>query len=127
MTDKAYSVLTGLDSLVGTKTVEWTGMVASQNGVAFPFSKFPDKTIEVFESVSNGFNGGTITMQGTNDKRGSSDPDNAAWLTLKDLDGTPLTFTANDGGSLKENYRFVRPSPGVNILGVTCVINGVRG
>lgn len=123
MVDTAQTHIPAGERLAHCDIVEWAGMAASVNGTPYSYGNLSDKTVQVFGT----FNGGTVTMQGSNDKRVTTDAPNAVWFTLTDLDGTPLAFTSDSHGTIKENPRFIRPSNGVNVTSTTCVINSVGG
>jgi hypothetical protein len=107
--------------LVGQNVVTWASMAASVNGEPFEYSKFTNKTLQVFGTF-----GGTVTIQGSNDPRVLTDPGNAVWATLT-ADGTnALTFTAVGMKKIHENPRFIRPSNGSGITATTVIINAIK-
>ena len=120
MTDTTYTLLRSPERLVGTDTVTWAAMGASVDGAPYAYGKFPDKTVQVFGTF-----GGTVTLQGSNDPRVLSDPGNAVWFTLLDIDGDAITFTAAGARVIRENPRFIRPSNGSGITASTCIIHAV--
>lgn len=105
---------TKVRNLVDTETVSWDSLTASDTGEPYEFAKFSDKTVQVFGTF-----GGTVTLQGSNDPRVLSDPNNAVWATLTDVQASALTFTAAGIGTVAENPRFIRPSVGTGVTSVT--------
>lgn len=61
-------------------------------------SEFADKTVQ----FSGTFDGATAVMQGTND--------GATWVTLHDLQGNDISFTAPGIAVILENPAGIRPS-----------------
>lgn len=84
----------------GVHESRWTFNGASQVGTPLGGVSLPDKTVH----VSGTFNGGTITIQGSN-----SGPTASKWHTLNDPSQNALTFTTSAIEQILENPRFIRP------------------
>jgi len=111
------SIPTILVHQVGTKTVTYTDVGASTNGIAFIASEYPVKTVQAYGTF-----GGTVTIQGSNDPLGLTTPSSAVWFTLTTVDATTgITFTAAGMKKINENPRFVRAITGVGVTAATIV------
>lgn len=107
--------------LVDQQVITYTGFGASDTGIAFEYSKHPTKTVHVIGTF-----GGTVTIQGSNDPRGLTDPGSAVWTTLT-ADGTnALTFTAAGMKTIHENPRFIRAITGSGVSDVDVIFNAVE-
>lgn len=81
-------------SLIGTPTSDTPTPVESPS--------YADRSVQVFGAVgAAGFNGATITMQGSND--------GTNWFTLTDPLGNDVAFTASGGKQIMEVTRHIRP------------------
>ena len=107
---------------VCTKTITYTAMGASTDGVAFENPEYGLKTVQAYGTF-----GGTVTIQGSNDPLGISTPASAVWATLT-ADGTnALTFTAAGLKKIHENPRFIRAISGAGVSDVDIVIQCTEG
>jgi hypothetical protein len=98
---------TGVDDLVKQKCsyVTWVLPTSGDTGQPLEACFFSDKTVQAFGTAVT-----SITMQGSNDPRVISDPNNAVWFTLADSQGNDITKTAAFGEVILENPRYVRPN-----------------
>jgi len=83
-----------------THTHTWTGITEGDpTGEAAVLPGAADRSVHVFGT----FGGGTITMQGSNQKVPTD------WQTLHDSGGDPLTFTTAGILAVDENVLHYRP------------------
>lgn len=77
---------------------EWGNLANGDSGNPDSIPNNPDKTV----SVSGTFgSGGTVVMEGSND--------GVNYYTVKDPQGTLISFTAAGSAAIQENHRFIRP------------------
>ena len=103
------------NTVQGVVFINWLNITGADTAAPEAYGSFADKTVQAFGD----FNGGTITMQGSNDTRVTTAPGDAIWETLTDNLGNDILFTGNDGALIAEAYRFIRPSPDSDIADVT--------
>jgi hypothetical protein len=91
-------------SLIGTPTSDTPTPIESPS--------YSDRSVQMFGAVgAAGFNGATITMQGSND--------GTNWFTLTDPLGNNIALTASGGKQILENTRYIRPLISVATTGTT--------
>lgn len=84
----------------------WAGLnTTDTDGQPLQFAGHADKTVHVFGT----FGGASVSFQASNDPRVLTDPGNAAWFTMDDINGLPMTYSSNGGDMLVLNPRFTRP------------------
>lgn len=90
-----------------TQTVTWAGLTTNDTGQPWELSFYSDKTVQIFGNF-----GGTasVTIEGSNDPRVTSDPSNALWFPLTDPGSNAITKTAAAGEQILENPRWIRPN-----------------
>lgn len=85
--------------------VQWSliGAPTTDTCAAFENPREADRSVQMFGAVgAAGFNGATITMQGSND--------GTNWFTLTDPLGNAIALTASGGKQITEISRYIRPS-----------------
>ena len=78
--------------------IRWDALGQNEAGSAVELPEYADMTVQVVGT----FNGGTVTIQGSND--------GATWATLNDPSSAALTFTSTRIEGILENPRYIRPS-----------------
>lgn len=95
----------------GTVMHLWEGLDGDDTGRPVMMADFSDKTVQIWATDHGS---GTTVLQGSNDPRANpnhTDHASAIWATLTDIDGDPISATANAGPLLvRENPLWVRPS-----------------
>ena len=91
-----------VDNLIGgVKVVTWGPLTSTDlDGSPFVCPQWADKCIQVYGTP----NGGTVTIQGSNDASGS-----VTYATIHDPQGNDLAFTAAGIEQVLENTYLVRP------------------
>lgn len=115
-----------------TCTVTWSGLDADDSGKAVDLSAYPDKTAQVLGT----FNGGTLTLYGSNDPAVLTDraagtlfgSKTAEWIIAQDTLGNNFAKAAAGGDVLLENYRFWCPvvTGGGGSTNLKLIITGAR-
>ena len=104
----------------GTHIFEWTLTTADPTGDPMAIAGFTDRAMQ----VKGNFGGATLTPQGTLDQ---SSP---TYFTIRDAQGSALTFTTADGRQLLQNLFQFRPkltSVGVGAtVTVKLIVSGSR-
>lgn len=95
------------DALVGTKIITWGPLANTDTGLPLNVTNMADKTVHIFGTFGSG---GSVTLQGSNDPRVITDPNNANWQTLTDPQGNAITKTSASLELLLENPRYIRPN-----------------
>lgn len=91
-------------SLIGTPTTDTC--------TPFENPRSADRSAQMFGAVgAAGFNGATITMQGSND--------GTNWFTLTDPLGNAIALTASGAKQITEISRYIRPSISAATTGTT--------
>lgn len=85
-------------------------------------SEYADRSVSVFDAGGSGFNGGSITIQGSPNYL--SVGANAYWDTLNSPSETPLNITSSKIRAILEYVESIRPSP--NAVGDVTVILNVK-
>lgn len=82
----------------------WTGLTGSDNGDAVKLDGGWGiaATVTCFSGGGSGFDGGTVTIQVSND--------GTNYATLKDIHGTDCEFTAGGTFEISTLAQFIRPS-----------------
>lgn len=90
----------------GVSTSMYITWILRQGDTGQPFEcpTFSDKTVHFF-----GVFGADVGLQGSNDPRVKTDPDNASWFNLIDPHSNVITTNAVKGEVILENPRFIRP------------------
>lgn len=76
---------------------QWASLAAGETGDVFEIAQVNDRSIQ----IAGTFNGATVTLEGSND--------GAAFHTLSDPQGLPLSFSAAGLKAILELTRYVRP------------------
>jgi hypothetical protein len=100
----AIIALTYENGVNKTRYFSWVGLGQGDSGQPAECPSYMDKTLQVFGTF-----GATLTIQGSNDPRVASDPNNAVWFTLVDPHERDVTATSAKAEVLLENPRFIRP------------------
>jgi len=97
-------------------TYTYTGLTASDNGDKLSMANGYGLVgcVQAFSGGGTGFNSGTLTIQVSND--------GTNWATLKDLQGTDVTFTAAGLTDFSTAAQFIRPSCDGSISDVDVII-----
>jgi hypothetical protein len=88
MTIECVHVANGLN---GAVTSTWLALPADEVGQVITIPNHSDKTLDVWGTLG----GATAIVQGTNDPRALSDPDEAAWKTLDDHNGNSCSWSTS--------------------------------
>jgi hypothetical protein len=104
-----FTVSSPGNSLKGSKTITWV-LTGGDTGTPFEYAKFSDKTAHVFGT----FNGGALTMEGSNEDVAATN-----WATLTDNQGADIVLTTDAMKLIAEDPRVIRPSAGALITSVT--------
>jgi len=94
-------------------TCTWSALDGDDSGMAMDLSQFPDKTVQVFGT----FDGGTMTLYGSNDPLVLVDraagtlfgSKTASWVIAQDSLGNNIAKTAAGGDAQIENYQYYLP------------------
>lgn len=105
---------TPLDGMV---VITWAALVADDTGQPMAYSSSADKTVQVFGDM-----GGEVLIEGSNDPRVVSDPDNAVWFNLTSNLGNDLSFAAAGGALIAQAPRYVRPRAASGVTDATVII-----
>ena len=97
--------------------ISWANLTGGDTGQPMKYQSFADKTVQAFGTI-----GSAITMQGSNDPRVESDPDNAVWATLKDNLGEDLVFSEAVLAVIAQAPVYVRPSVASGATNATVII-----
>lgn len=81
-----------------TKTYAWLNVTNADTCAALDLSQFPDRSIQITGTP----NSATAVIQGSND--------GTNYVTLNDLQGNALSFTATGLKGIAELVRYIRPS-----------------
>jgi len=81
----------------GSVVFTWTPLTENDTAQVLDKGGSSDCSIQ----VSGDFNGGTWTLEGSND--------GTNYVTLKDLEGSDITLAAAGIVSIRENVRYLRP------------------
>ena len=93
------------------RLLRWANIGATDTGAPVVVAEYSDKTVQW---VSTG--GAGITIQGSLD----NDPATAAWQTLNDPQGNPLSAVTTDKiENVLEHCYQLRPSAGAGVSGAT--------
>lgn len=97
------------DSISSTgQFVQWSNLGAGDTGAPLPrTTNDADKTVHTFGTFGTD---GVVTMQGSNDPRVVTDPDNAEWFPLTDNSGLTIQASSSSGDIVVESPRYIRPS-----------------
>lgn len=106
MAIRALSINRADKGAAGTKTIGWAGLLDDDTGAPLESNKLSDKTIQCFGAFGAT---GSLTMQGSNDPRVETDPDNAVWFTLVDPQANEIVKTEAFGEVVLENPTWIRP------------------
>lgn len=105
--------------------VTWLNMAATDIGEAFSgMHEYADRSVSVFQGGGSGFNGGTITIQGS--PNFVKDGIGAFWSTLNSPSETPLLITSDKIRGVLEYVESIRPLAGAGIDNVTVILNCKR-
>lgn len=77
------------------------------------------------QAYGNFTGGGSVKIQGSNDPRVVTDPQNAVWFDATDSDGA-LSFSAAGAKVLKESPYFLRAVPTGTLAGVLLAISAKK-
>jgi len=110
---------TTLDGSVGTKVIQWTGLLNGDTGEPYEFSgRYADKSVQVSGTFGTG---GKCVVEGSNFV---SSP---VWATLNDAQGSALEIIAAKIKQVLENTNQIRPNitagDGTTSLTVTMCIS----
>lgn len=95
------------DVFSNVRIFSWTGLASGDTGAPLKMPKFSDRTIHVFGTFGASGNG---ILEGSNDPRVETDPNNADWQPLTDPQGNALnTITAARLEQVMENPLYIRP------------------
>lgn len=104
----------------GTFQPEWS-LTASENGEAVRIAPWSDKSFGIWGTF-----GGTVTLQGSWDKRAVPDAD--SWRTLTESDNTTaIAVTAAASGVVLENPIWIRAIAGASVVAVKVGLNCTKG
>lgn len=81
----------------GGNPVKWETITEADVGQAV---RKPARA-DVCVHVKGTFGGGNVPIEGSND--------GLTWVTLKDIGGTAMEFTAEDINTVRDNVEFIRP------------------
>ena len=101
----------------GMAVATWSNLAGLDTGQPFPYSNLADKTVQIFGTI-----GAAITIEGSNDPRVISDPDNAVWEVLHSNFSDALSFTTAGMALIAEAPRWIRPNCAVGISNATVII-----
>lgn len=107
------------ENLGDAQFVTWETLTTDDVGQPWQLVHYSDKTVQIFGDFGSG---ATVLMQGSNDPRVISDPDNAVWFSLTDAQGNAISKTALAGETILENPRWIRPyvsggtSPDIDVI-----------
>jgi hypothetical protein len=110
-TTSALSVLDA-ESDNSTKICTWV-ITGTNDGAAFPFAQWSDKSVQVGAAGDN-FNAGTVIIEGSND--------GVTWSNLRGPDSVLLSFTAAGLKQVLETVVYIRPRATVSVTSVTIVL-----
>lgn len=85
----------------GGNPVKWETITENDEGQPIRKPARADVCVHVKSGGGAGFGGGNIPIEGSND--------GVTWVTLKDLSGTALEFTAEDINTVRDNVEYIRP------------------
>ena len=88
------------------EVVTWV-LANTDTGQPISLHDSSDKTVQIFGTFGSG---GSVTMQGSNDPRVLTDPNNAVWFSLTDPQANAITKTAAAGEAILENPLYIRPN-----------------
>lgn len=94
-------------SLYETTVVRWDEITSASDTVAaIAMGDHADKCVHVYGGAGTG----NIVIQGSNDPRVLSDPNNAVWVTAKNTADADMSFAAATGGfgTIRDNFYFIR-------------------
>lgn len=101
----------------GMFVANWSGLTGGDTGQPMAASNLADKTVQVFGTI-----GAAITIEGSNDPRVLSDPDNAEWEVLIDNFGSSISFTVKGLALIAAAPRYVRPNCAAGTTDATVII-----
>jgi len=109
---------------IGTRRIRWSGLLQGDDGNVIQAGNLSDKTVQFWGT----FGTATAVFQGTNDTTAATSPSTAAWETVSDPQGNPvskLTATTPKGEAITENYEFYRPliTGGDGTTNIICGLN----
>lgn len=106
-----------------TAVVTWANIAAGDtvNPIGAQHTDFADRNVQMESGGGSGFNGGTVTLQGSNEET----PTN--WQSLTDPQGNAIAKTAAALEQITEATVWVRPSPGASVANVTVTMLMRRG
>lgn len=105
------------------KSITWV-LRQGETGRPYKGSRYADKTCHVFGT----FGGATVSIRGSSDKRGGTDPDNAAWEGITSKDGDALSaIAASKLVVFSENPSFISPTivDGDGTTAITITLTGI--
>lgn len=105
-------------------------MAGTSTGVPVRISDYQDKTFQHWDNSAS-WGGATLVWQGSNDERANpahADYASSKWESLTDTTETALSFVDDGGGSILQNYEWIRPvTTGGTATAVTATILAVKG
>lgn len=101
----------------GCEVARWGPIASGDTSLPFKCSRWSDMTLQSWGT----FGGATLVIQGTN-----AEVNENQWVTLNDVAGTAMSFTAGSMNVLREAPRFLRwlLTGGGASTAITVVANG---
>jgi len=105
----------------GTVLTIWDAMAALDTGKPWASADYAEKQVQAYGTF-----GGAVTLEGSNDPRVETDPGNAVWTAVKDVDGNAISFTGAGGALIRDNYYYLRPRAAASVSAAVVSIAGKR-
>lgn len=91
--------------LLGAVITKWMAIPLDEEGQAIAIPNHSDKTVQIYGT----FGGASVVIQASNDPLAPTDPDNAVWWTVKNVEAELMNKSAAGGWLLMDNPIWMRP------------------